>query len=1244
MKILAIRINNLASLDGFNEISFDDEPLKSAGLFAITGPTGAGKSTMLDAICLALYGKTPRLLNVRDAFERTLEDVSGEKIKPNDVKTILRDGCSEGFAEVDFLAVDNVAYRVRWSVSRARGNSSGKLKKEEVQLTNLKTEQQIPITTKSRDTEIERLVGLNYEQFTRSVLLAQGEFTAFLKASNDEKSTLLEKLTGTDIYSEISMRVFQHLSDETVKLKSLNEQKSTVHLLSDSEISGLELLVHNSNQALVEKDKELAYLEKELEWHRQLADLEKNLQLAIAERESALTSKEAAKEKELLLNQVEAVQQSRSWVEALKNGENEIKKFERELHAAELIIQEIQVKKKDIELKLDKSKENYNTKIAERKAAAIELEEAKALDIKISEKQVQVENAKKNLNEVELQFKKEKNEIEEKQEKTGILETDIKNLENWFIEKESKKLIAENKAVIIQRLNQASEHLNQLKIIQQLIAECQLEIESSTKAKAESEKELFEKDNEIKKTDQEILGLNEILKLVNLEKLESDYMATFETETQLFGDKSVWQEFDTDKIKLKEFQNKAVALEELLKTKSEALIAAEMQLQTAKLLKEKSEKTLHKLRLAAGESAESLRQSLQEGEDCPVCGSKEHPYSKHNPIENFLLSVVENEYDEALKYYEQSANQFNQIDTEIQINTANFSLTKNDIIAQVNIFETKEKKWKECSVNVEVKDFSNEEIVYWFASNLEKIKSKRAQLQSEISVVKTQKQKLDELNKSLENLKKEQVFFHNKIKDEERDISVSKERITNNEAGIKQAEKALQETEAALNVYFSGSDWFQNWKSDAVTFVAILSKFSEEWTEKLSALNSAKQDYSTLISLLKQQLEHFQKTDFELTQRKELFNTISSELDSNIQKRRRIFDGIPVATVEERMDKAIDEIKLELEQLNTKLQHETNFLSDNIAGKNAIGQQIAYFNNVCIEQNSLLNNWLNELNLNRTESLDRIALEQLLTYNTAWIQQARDDSKMLDQKMNTAFSVLNERQLNLSEHKTKALSERTADLLLPLKDNLSAEKKQLETQKQEAVFVLRQQADNRSKLQELLKKLSEQEKTTENWNKLNSVIGSKDGKKFRNIAQEYTLDVLLTYANEYLKTLSKRYKVKRINDTLGLQVIDLDMGEDIRTVHSLSGGESFLVSLALALGLSSLSSTTVKVESLFIDEGFGSLDMNTLSTVMKSLERLQDMGRKVGVISHVQEMTERIHTQIRVNKHSNGKSTVEIIG
>lgn len=191
---------------------------------------------------------------------------------------------------------------------------------------------------------------------------------------------------------------------------------------------------------------------------------------------------------------------------------------------------------------------------------------------------------------------------------------------------------------------------------------------------------------------------------------------------------------------------------------------------------------------------------------------------------------------------------------------------------------------------------------------------------------------------------------------------------------------------------------------------------------------------------------------------------------------------------------------------------------------------------------------------------------------------------------------------------------------------------------------LLQQAKNKTIFEQITKELTEKQAVAVRWAKLNKLIGSADGAKFKVIAQSYTLNLLLLHANKHLAYLSKRYKLQQVPDTLALQVIDCDMCDEIRTVYSLSGGESFLISLALALGLSSLSSNNLKVESLFIDEGFGSLDADSLRTAMEALEQLQMQGRKIGVISHVQEMSERISVQVQVHKKINGKSVLTVVG
>jgi exonuclease SbcC len=186
--------------------------------------------------------------------------------------------------------------------------------------------------------------------------------------------------------------------------------------------------------------------------------------------------------------------------------------------------------------------------------------------------------------------------------------------------------------------------------------------------------------------------------------------------------------------------------------------------------------------------------------------------------------------------------------------------------------------------------------------------------------------------------------------------------------------------------------------------------------------------------------------------------------------------------------------------------------------------------------------------------------------------------------------------------------------------------------------------ENKLRTEKLRKEYDDAKRYSTDWKRLCEVFGAAKGQKFRMIAQGYTLDIMLSYANMHLKQLSNRYQlVRTAPDSLALMIIDLDMLSERRTVNTLSGGETFLVSLALALALSSLSSNNMSIESLFVDEGFGSLDSDTLRVAMEALEHLQSQGRKIGVISHLSNMIERIPTQICVQKKRGGKSIVEIM-
>ncbi|HHK2318306.1 TPA: AAA family ATPase [Pseudomonas aeruginosa] len=259
MKILAIRLKNLASLAGEQEIDFTREPLSSAGLFAITGPTGAGKSTVLDALCLALFGSTPRLESTSASSK--VPDGRNE-LSSNDERNLLRRGCASGYAEVDFVGIDGHRYRARWETRRSRDKADGALQKSQQSLQDLETQQMLAANKKSEFREqLEQKLGLNFAQFTRAVLLAQSEFSAFLKASDNDRGALLEKLTDTGLYSQLSKAAYQRASQADEQRKQLEQRLEGSLPLAEQARAGLEAALESHAQARIQEQQALQRLE-----------------------------------------------------------------------------------------------------------------------------------------------------------------------------------------------------------------------------------------------------------------------------------------------------------------------------------------------------------------------------------------------------------------------------------------------------------------------------------------------------------------------------------------------------------------------------------------------------------------------------------------------------------------------------------------------------------------------------------------------------------------------------------------------------------------------------------------------------------------------------------------------------------------------------------------------------------------------------------------------------------------------
>jgi exonuclease SbcC len=1026
MRILVIRGKNLASLEGEFEIDFTAEPLKSAGIFAITGSTGSGKSTLLDALCLALFDDTPRT-NRASENNVQIKDVKDKTINQKDSRNMLRRGTSDGYAEVDFISLGGEKYRSRWSVRRSRDKVGGTLQNSELRLTNLTTNME----EQGRKTEllakIVGLIGLTFDQFTRAVLLAQGDFATFLKATQKEKAELLEKLTGTEVYSRISTTIYEKSKNAEQALNLIRERIKDIELLSEEEIETLGAEKLSIIQEIESQKKEIEALTNKIKWMADEATLNAGMKEAEQRLSDATQAIEEAKPRYDYLAQVDSVQEIRDSFNELKTSGKQLTENKRNLAGQEKLRDTNALQLKQSTEKVALCESNVLTFDEELKKIEPEIKQARELDIQIA-------GAKSNAEEAEKEYKL----AEEKKNKLG---------------KSIVKI-------------QASIH--------------------SAKETASQIKSWFDQNEQYR-----------------------DIIPRVELIVNLLDDA-------TAAIKQKANNTKTLA-------DSNALLAGAT-VKRAELTAE-SER-LNKLLPA---EITALRVKLEDGKPCPVCGSEHHPY----------------------------------------------------------------------------RNISGESLVEAELTNAKKEIADKIALQDE----------------RIESLKSENIRLASVI-----------------ENYANQSKEAINKLDTFLTVF---PDW--KTKFEQGTLQSLLKSVAAAWSKNESTLRKANEQTATLqasAELGKEQLIEAEET---FAAKDEKHTTANRALAKLQKKRIEILEWKAADEVEKRYARR----KKELSGALSDLKEEKNkILAANEKQEGVIkqiSQEMARLSKHCDYLQVAVDTWI--LSRNKDITIER--LSDLLSRDNAWIIAEREQLNRLHQSRTTALATQNERKKTLEKHhlsESKPADEETKDSLQETLTGRQETTRRQTARNTEIDLLVANHNRGKERIALFEKELDEKSALSENWKKLNEMFGSADGSKFKVLAQGYTLDALLAYANKHLQELSKRYEIQRIPDTLALQVVDLDMLGEIRTVHSLSGGESFLISLALALGLSSLSSNRMKVESLFIDEGFGSLDIDTLRIAMDALERLQTQGRKIGVISHVAEMTERINAQIQVIKTVNGRSRIEIKG
>jgi DNA repair protein SbcC/Rad50 len=1092
MRIRKITILNLNSLEGIHVIDFTQEPLLDAGIIAITGPTGSGKTTILDAISLALFAKSER--------DKKLE-------------SMMTRGTVECYSEIEFEVKENV-YNAYYGISKANKKLDGKVQKAKRRIDKWDNNQRTFVTIEEKTSEVENWIhetlGMTYNEFTKSVILCQGQFTQFLDAEGREKSKVLEAITGTEIYKNIGASVFEHHKFLNEELKNQFKNIADTAILSEEELFTM-------NENILKKEVEINIAKE------RKGKIETILQ-SISQKK-IFTIKWEENERKIL----EITNEEKEF----KNDDDRRKKGQKshplkgEYQRLIALREDIKTKTEElpsIRLELEKNINHQNALIEELKSMDLnlisindqykevekEIDHAIKLDSELSNNKSNQENISTEIKGIQDSISTKKLEVDKIHKTLLDSRTKIENLKTNEV---IKKTIESCIPILREKMNLYNELENKGKKERSTLTE----LENSLKVYQEKEKLLLNKKENI------------IKEASRIEKLELEQFNVFYPE------------------------NKNLELHELKSNFIRHFTAINLQVdlknttQVLELKVDKSNINLKKYKNGSS-NTDKINQYVIEGTD----------------EEEGTLSIL-NQWLNFLKKY------------SIEIIDPEKFKDFNEILI------TNEKKRLEFDNELKVIDqetFQAKLIIEKTQNSIENIKE----------VLNEFRIKYLEYKKEIINLLKNcQIEF------EETKLSL----------GLTKLEEELKKYSISENEILKTNNEILQLEGVLSNIISDIPKIEESLVSKNGDLLSIQKNHEKISEFRNKLLNGksvIETRSFWEKQKSEIGGKISNQ-QSLIQKNNSELLSLDfkIKSVEEQLNKNIEEEKNNKKFLNRDLE--------------TIG---------CQDENQLATWFIS------AEEIKDLTLK------------AESIRKRFDEYLGIKKSLSEENERILSTN-------------LDSYDEIDLEKEQLvisesiESNIQWIGGEKQKLAENDAKNLEIKKKQKQLEGLRielENWSKLNQLIGSADGNRFQKYAQGLTLDRLIQKANLYLMLLQDRYLLERNpeEEELGIGILDSASFQTKRSVKTLSGGEKFIVSLSLALGLSDLAGKKNKIESLFIDEGFGSLDDKTLDTVIDALDNLQSSGKTIGVISHVKALNERLNVQIQVKGIPGklGRSRIEI--
>lgn len=1130
MKILSLRLKNINSLKGEWKIDFNSAPFRDNGLFAITGPTGAGKTTLLDAICLALYHRTPRLSSL---------SASGNELMTRHTTDCL--------AEVEF-EVKAERYRAFWSQRRARDRLDGELQSPQVELAKMDgTLLTTRISEKIKQTEV--LTGLDYERFTKSMLLAQGGFAAFLEANANQRAALLEELTGTEIYGQISSRVFALQAGFKLELDGLNKEKDKVQLFSEEQLLEIKAeeveLVETISQLTLQQTR----LQKQGQWCRDVVKAEQLLQEKELAHDEAQQALNAAMPRLIQLEQSAPAEMLRPLFVVRNNAQEAILETQAEL------LQTQSAK----EARADQMQ--HSLWKARAFSAQIVTDIQTSLKTSVSEHESICEQLVEHPHRAKLA------------ENLGLwrnqLTTRSELMANIAAQAASRKTLESEKAALQHNLEEVVLSLDDKKSSLETEHKCKLELDES---------------------------LTHLL----AGKTETEWR---QQEKMLIEARADWKELLNLLVALELNNIQADKLSQVIAADGQQHAAKEIELLNLRVFSENlMSQIADKNKLLAQErkilSLESHRVNLQAGELCPLCGSAEHPAI----AEYLALNTSETESTLLSKESELA---------RCNVAAQNLKSDLSTLVANIRHQQEQLKALRlEESENANV--ISNLYLCLQLEpANRRDLEQRQQQQQIQLSEIEEKLQSLEHLKKNLDLSLAQSQSLEKELAMLGQTQVVTANNLNNLQANIREIDqqtsalRAQRETlEQHLISQFSlygydlpaaAADWLEERTAELAQWQLATerSQLLQRECEKL-----AQQQQSSLV-ISQRWLAQWQALNIADLSDLNVF----SDLDASSDLRLALDE---VEHIFAQQEKLFAELTGRENTLNSRLKTEQTKLDTSMSAWLAALKDSPFNDDACF----------------RSALLEESERQTLISFK-----------QQLDNKMIEATANIKTAALMLNELRHSPLTDLSIDAievtLLEVGTKISTS-----TQRQGEIKAwFNADSNRRASLTVLLKDIEQKESVCTIWSHLNSLIGSREGDKYRKFAQGLTLDHLVHLANQQLEQLHGRYQLARKSKgELELEVVDTWQGDVSRDTKTLSGGESFLVSLALALALSDLVSHKTSIDSIFLDEGFGTLDGETLEIALDALDSLNASGKMIGVISHVEALKERIPVQLKVFK------------